>query len=133
MANGLLLWCGLASGLTLFGCSPAKQSANVYPPDEGRSCPALSGLFPEHAVSDAARSLRRGDRHLLGVYGYTVMVPGLAVRNSAPVIPSGFSVKVLEGSGDNSEACPHLGDRAMIYATRYNQAMVNPLTRLIAR
>jgi len=34
-------------------------------------------LRPSNAESDAARSLSRGDRRLLAVYGYTVEIPGI--------------------------------------------------------
>jgi hypothetical protein len=68
---------------------------------------------PDRAPGDAAAARARGERYLLGVYGYAVEVPGQTDTKLA--------IKIIEGTSDYE--CSRLNDRARDYARRFNEAM----------
>jgi hypothetical protein len=104
--------CAFPAPALLAACvAPVVKSAEA-PPSEAAECPMLVRYHPDRAQGDAAAALARGERHLLGVYGYTIEVPG---GTYSP------TVRMIEGTSDSH--CSHLNARARDYARRFNERM----------
>lgn len=85
---------------------------------EATECPELLRFDPATAAVDA-ESVPAEDAYLLGVYGFTAIVPSRA-HDDLPV-------RLIEGTSDHE--CPELNARTMEYARRFNEAMQGKLER----
>lgn len=85
----------------------------------------LRSLKLNNATEDATNAYARGDARLLGVYGFSVEVPGY---DGAPY-PHKSKIRILEGTGDafctREEA--DLNHNARTYARKYNDTMLDKL------
>jgi hypothetical protein len=96
-------------------CIAALASCTTQPQ---AGCPPIDRLAHQDAVADARAALAKGDRHLLMLGGFVGSVPG--VGNS-----DGYQTQMIEGTSDvRTEACARQGATAEIYATKYNQTIV---------
>ena len=106
-------------------CSPGYENPNTGRPVEaGHIRLSWEQVDPRRAQSDAAAARRRGDRHLLGVYNYSSVVPGAeAAGKSAPPRP----VLFIEDTGDQVRGLAHsaFNKKAAAYAQAYNQALLS--------
>jgi hypothetical protein len=102
------------------GCG---RSTGVCSPRSGAT--KLGLLKVDNAASDAVQAYKSGDHRLIGVYGYSVEIPGL--RGDPYQYLRG--VRMLEGTGDvfctNEEEV--LNKNARAYAKKYNEAMLKEL------
>lgn len=82
----------------------------------------LKLLKVDRAVSDAEAAYKSGDRRLIGVYGYSVEIPGF---NGDPYQHKN-ETKMLDGTGDVfcTKEEELLNQNARIYAKKYNEAML---------
>lgn len=85
------------------------QLCRVHPPES---------IDPGKAASLALAERRAGNRYLLGVYGFTVTVPGVGRESEKRDLP----VRIIEGTGEL--ACALYHQRAVAYARRFNRAML---------
>ncbi len=74
------------------------------------------------AIADASRARAAGDRRLIGLYGYSVEIPGL--KGSEP--PNSFTVVPLPATRDmiRSQAQDRFQSLVRSYAERYNQSLI---------
>jgi len=78
---------------------------------------------------DLARSLQNGDMRFFGVYGYSVMVPGVTNYNEA--YAGTFGVKVIAGTSDFLEPGRiRLQSAATRYAMAYNRLLARHIASL---
>jgi hypothetical protein len=99
--------------LSLTSCRSEKDEAV-----DGKSCVRLADLDPSRATQDAATAFQKGDRRLLGVYGFTTSVPG----GEGSTLP----VRMIEETTDavDTEDCEKRNQRAFEYAAAYNRWMI---------
>lgn len=87
------------------------------------ACVDPFSLNPANAERDAREALARGDRHLVGVCGFSCSAPG-----ATPLDEERLGVQMIENTGDYirlpGEA--EYNDRAREYATRYNRVILAP-------
>ncbi|PTS87783.1 hypothetical protein DBR21_11760 [Caulobacter sp. HMWF009] len=106
-------------------CSPGYENPNRGRPVEaGHIRLSWEQVDPRRAPLDAAAARGRGDRHLLGVYTYSSVVPGgEAVSKSEPPRP----VLFIEDTGDQVRGLAHsaFNKRAAAYALAYNRALLS--------
>ena len=105
----LLLFVGivvLASGCSPLGCEARRLM--------------LASTDP---MRDAQRSLARGKREVVAIYGYTWILPGVP-DNWAP--HGGYTVRMIEGTSDMvvGEQCQRFNDAAYEYARAHNAVVV---------
>jgi|GEM_PF-1812395 hypothetical protein len=83
-------------------------------------CSYLEGLRPNQAAKDAEQAVSRGDFHLLGVYGFTLEVPGIVERQTISTIrPIACTSDMLL-----SKRHMELVDAARVYADRYDRRVI---------
>ena len=76
--------------------------------------------------ADAAAAIARGDTSLVGVYGYTTMVPG--VPGDYDSLSRIFGVRLIEGTSDSAPKDEGSFDaRAASYASTYNHVKLKRL------
>ena len=77
------------------------------------------------AINDAQAAYKSGDHRLIGVYGISVEVPGLAGNP----YDHKDEIRMLDGTGDAfcTDEEQTLNHNARLYAKRYNEAMLNRL------
>jgi hypothetical protein len=65
-----------------------------------------------------------GDNRLLGVYGYSVELPG--VRGDIEKLTRVHGVRMIEGPGDalKSKMCEALNNNIILYAKLYNERIL---------
>jgi hypothetical protein len=101
----------------LSSCGSLEQK--VQGADTGRAtCLKLASHDPSNAPSDALAAFARGERRLMGVYGYTGIVPGAEEVN--------LPVTYIEGTSDMIESaeCERLNPLAHQYAENFNRRML---------
>ena len=96
----------------LTACGSTQDSASVT---------KLRWVEHADAVADAAKALSLGDHRLVGVYGYTLIVPGIDSAKQSSYVTR-YGVRALEGTSDALESATHaaLVNKAKEYALRYN-------------
>ena len=101
----------LGCGRSPTACTPRKGVAD------------LRSLKVDQAANDAASAFHSGNHRFLGVYGYSVEIPGLAGDPYLHV----NETKMLEGTSDVfcTEEEEVLNKNARSYARKYNEAMLN--------
>ncbi len=103
-------------------CSPPYTNPHTGSPvAEGEIRLSMAQVNPGHARSDAAKALARGDRRLLGVYGYAAEVPGVDAH------AAGRPVVFIEDTSDQIRDFGHarFNRKAAAYALVYNQALLD--------
>ena len=110
----------LVASLALSACS---HPAVTCDPPKGLG--ELRTLKLNNATEDAASAYARGDARLLGVYGYSVEVPGYAGDPYAHK----SNIRMLEGTGDASctKEEADLNHNARAYVRKYNETMLSKL------
>jgi hypothetical protein len=102
------------------GCG---RSGPICTPKRGES--ELRLLKVDEAGKDAEVAYKSGDHRLIGLYGFSVEVPGF---NGDPYDHKN-EIRMLEGTGDayctNEEWL--LNKNARLYAKQYNEAMLGQL------
>jgi hypothetical protein len=74
---------------------------------------------------EVKRARTRNDRRLIGIRGYTLIVPGVTNRDPNSV-PPGFSVVAIEGTSDSLEGGgqDRFQEKLMWFAERYNSGLL---------
>ncbi len=113
----------LVATLGLSVCSNAVASCDLPTQSEHSTrLVELRSLKVTNATEDATSAYARGDARLLGVYGYSVEVPGYGGN---PYTHKS-KIRMLDGTGDvfctQEEA--GLNRNAKAYARKYNEAML---------
>lgn len=82
----------------------------------------LRSLKVDHAASDATAAYKSGDHRLIGVYGYSVEIPGF---NGDPYQHKN-ETRMLDGTGDVfcTKEEELLNNNARVYAKKYNEAIL---------
>lgn len=108
MTRSATAWFSVLLGILLIGaCGDGQDAFN-------------------HPESDALAALKKGDEALLGVYRYTLVVPGVA--GDAAILRNKYKVRPIEGTSDTFSDDPNSFDaRAQKYAAAYNAAIMNGL------
>ena len=85
-------------------------------------CGFLEQLRPDQAERAADAAIARGDFHLLGVYGFSLDLPGV----DKPVDPRLHPTQPIDCTGDDpvSRKQARLNDRAIRYAKEYNRRIL---------
>jgi hypothetical protein len=99
--------------------SCGSLEGNVQRADTGRAaCPTLAIYDPAAAPSHATAAFARGERRLMGVYGYTGIVPAAEHVN--------LPVTYIQGTSDaiGSAECGRLNGLAHQYAEKFNRQML---------
>jgi len=103
-----------------FALSACSHPAATCDPPKGLG--ELRSLRLNNTTEDAASAYARGDDRLLGVYGFSVEVPGY---DGDPYAHKS-KIRMLEGTGDafctKEEAA--LNHNARAYARKYNEIML---------
>ena len=104
--------------LPLMTFSVAACQSETKEPIKSESCAELPNLDPAKATQDALDAVKNGDRRLLGVYGFTTVIPAGE--------GSDLPVRMIEGTTDapDSEDCGRRNRRAIEYAAAYNRRMI---------
>jgi hypothetical protein len=97
-------------------CNPSTQS------EHSKGLGELRSLKLNNASEDAASAYTRGDARLLGVYGFSVEVPGY---DGDPYAHKG-KIRMFEGTGDAfcTKEEMDLNHNARAYARKYNETML---------
>jgi hypothetical protein len=91
------------------------------------ACGPAADLRSADAASDARAAIAKGDARLLGVAGFSVEVPGVALEvEQAEQL---YGVRVVERTGDVYEngVSKARNEKARRYAALYNKAVVTAL------
>ena len=101
----------LTACLASCGAEPSRST-------EDAGCLGLRQFEPARAIADASAAFERGDRTLLGVYGFTTIVPE-AEGSTLPV-------RMIEGTSDapENDDCARRNEQAHQYAAAYNREML---------
>lgn len=104
-------------GLSLLGCGRPQSTCT---PRKGMA--ELRSLKVDRAADDATLAFHSGNDQLLGIYGYSVEIPGLVADPYQHV----NETKMLEGTGDVfcTEEEKALNENARNYAKKYNETML---------
>jgi hypothetical protein len=84
----------------------------------------VAQLKVSNAESDARGAVAHGDKRLLAVYGYTLMVPG--VRGDASELRARYGLRILEGTSDayKDASDREFNETARKYAATYNRVVI---------
>jgi hypothetical protein len=84
----------------------------------------VAQLKVTNAESDARSAVAHGDKRLLAVYGYTLMVPG--VHDDASALRAKYGLRILNGTSDayKDSSDREFNENARKYASIYNRIVV---------
>ena len=112
--------------LILSGCASDNPSQMSYDAEQNAYClDALDRLEKynfDDGTNDAIKAIKAGDKRYIAVYGYTVIIPGIADMEEQFNIRVQKNYRLLEGTSDMlcSERHGELNVIAYDYATKYN-------------
>lgn len=88
----------------------------------------LASLNLENPEVDLERNYLHGDKRCIGIYGFTLLCPGL--EDISYDLIKKYGVRPIEGTSDSIESGEHgrLIGLATKYAKTYNQALVRKIT-----
>lgn len=115
--------------LVVLSCCAAAIVAVLYllhvPAPAEPECRFLHSLKVDQARADADAAMRLGDHRLLGVYGFTLMIPGLDPEQR----PDASQLRPIECTSDafSSAEDRRLNDTAREYARRYNEVVLQAI------
>lgn len=107
----------------LSACALAYSNPNDgLPVAEGEVRLSWDELDAHKAADDARSAIGNGQLHLLGIYGYTTVVPRLSVDGDIPVL-------IIEDTSDviRNKAHSAFNERAYEYARLYNLTVLEAL------
>jgi hypothetical protein len=125
----------LAALVSLFGCALVSSSWAQAPVNDvpfgaelNRRSDSLSRL---DAATELKAAIAAGDWRFLGIVGYVVVAPGVALTDSLYPKDPGH-IRIIEGTSDSPVGEP--GERfdsvAGAYAERYNRLLLDRLRKL---
>ena len=101
--------------------SPHSEAApTARPVPDQQIVLAFDEVDPRLAIIDAVAARQRGDLHLLGIYGYSRIVPGAASLSANRIVF--FIEGTSDHPGDRQEV--EFNRRAAAYALAYNQTIL---------
>ncbi len=88
----------------------------------------LKKLNLKDPKKDLARNLEHNNTRFIGIYGYTIVLPGVTLKYQHNIMEK-YGVKVIKGTSDKIESSLHaiLTEKAYNYAQKYNTALINVL------
>jgi hypothetical protein len=121
--NGSPIVCTLVAALALSACShPAVTCGPSTQSEHSKGLGELRSLKLNNAGEDAASAYARNDTRLLGVYGFSVEVPGY---DGDPYAHK-QKIRMFDGTGDAfcTKEEVDLNHNARAYARKYNETML---------
>lgn len=120
MIRNLVVLLVILAVVLASGCTPSSAKCKPKP-----GLAELRLLKVEAAGNDAQAAYRSGDHRLIGVYGFSLEVPGLAGNP----YDHKDEIRMLDGTGDAfcTDEEQTLNHNARLYAKRYNEGMLNRL------
>lgn len=120
MIRNLIVFLIIMAVVLVSGCAPSSAKCK---PRLGLA--ELRSLKVDAAGKDAEAAYRSGDHRLIGVYGFSLEVPGLAGNP----YDHKNEIRMLNGTGDAfcTKEEQALNHNARLYARKYNEAMLERL------
>jgi hypothetical protein len=84
----------------------------------------LDVLAKAEVAADVAAAKHRGDKRLIGIFGYALEIPGR--ETSSTTLPAGYSVTPIKGTSDaiTSPTQERFQSRLRKYAALYNKGLL---------
>ena len=88
----------------------------------------LEFLQPAKAITDAQQSIKNGGLHFVGVYGTTLLVPGITGDQFSEIAVRA-GIKPIQGTGDDGRISSEAMERVSEYAKIYNRYILQELKK----